>query len=365
MVKNESYSGGKLREQMLQGDPFARLLGRYRIGPWKLAAVAFLLGLLYVIVLPYLFNRLPQAMRDWPTLVIVLVAFPILMAYYLWEPESIQTLFHAFQAQISGQGKAKKKSELPFSDLYAHPLWFWIAVLLGLLQSVYIYYDTMYHRSGWQSAHPLMPAVLIPMRFMSFYALVFIIARHILTIRVINRFLDMYPVDVLVLPLGRPSGLYVLAPFALSTGVIIGVVGLILGMTVLNIFNGVERFTVEFLIELALYAIAAPVLFLLPLWKAHRLMREAKNGLLDELEMKTQEQYAASLANLRNGTLRASDADRLEALEELYELTRKIPTWPLNFQTVSRFGVAVTLPVIIPLLLDVFTNMVASWLLAF
>jgi hypothetical protein len=352
MKDQEFHPAGELYEQMERGDPFARFLVKHRIGPWKLAAFAFLFGLLYVIVLPSFFGRLSKALGDWPTLVIVLIAFPIILAYYRWEPSTIRALFQALLGQIKGTRK-KQTETLPHTKMFAHPLWFWTAILLGLVQSIYIYYDTMYHRSGWQSVNPLMSAVLIPMRFLSFYALVFIVTRHVLTIRVLNRFLDMYPVDALVLPLGRPSGLYVLAPYALSTGMIIGVVGLILGMTVLNIFNGVERMTAEFFIDLAIYAFAAPVLFLLPLWKAHKLMLDAKK------------QYAASLANLRSGKLSASDADRLEALEELYELTRKIPSWPLNFHTISRFGAAVILPVVVPLLLDVFTNMIASLLLMY
>lgn len=365
MKNKESYSVDELYEHMLQGDPFARLLVEHRVSPRMLAVFAFLFGLLYVVVLPFFFGRLPQALNDWPTLVIVLIAFPLIMAYYYWDLSKIRALFLSLQEQTSRKMVEKGAGSIPFSNMFARPLWFWIAIVLGLLQSIYIYADTMYYRSGWQSVHPIMPAVLIPMRFLSFYGLIFIVARQVLTIRSLNRYLDIYPIDALVLPLGQPSGLYVLAPYALSTGMFIGVVGLILGMTLLNVYNGVERMTAEFIIDLVIYATVAPVLFLLPLWKAHNLILEAKNNLLNELEISTKKQYAVSLTSLRSGRMNADDADRLGALEQFYELTRKIPTWPFNLQTISKFGVAIILPLIVPLLLDVLTNLVAGWLLTF
>jgi len=353
---SEEISGSHvILNQMRKNDQLARWLFRRGLRPVQLASFVFIYGLIYSFLLPLLYGELSQALSDWSTLIIVLVVMPILVGYYFWQMQSIQTLFNSLASQVTDK-KLRQKASLPFAHLFGHPIWFWLSIVIGIVQSVYIFYVMSYDRTGWQS-HLWITIALLPLRFMAFYALVYVIARQAITIISVNRLLDVYPKDV-VLQLDGNAGLFKLGRHTLSIGLIAGLVGLIFGLTLLRIQQGLENYSAEFVLEIIIYLVASPTLFVLPLWKAHLLMERTRNELLLEIEREASAQYAACLGAMRSGKLVGEDGERLEALERLVERTKRLPTWPLNIGIVSRFGAAVILPILVPVGLNLLTNFV-------
>lgn len=354
-MNNEISGSHVILNQMRKNDQLARWLFRRGLRPLQLAFFVFIYGLIYSFLLPFLYGELSQALNDWSTLIIILVVMPLLVGYYFWQMQSIQTLFNSLASQITDK-KLKQKASLPFAHLFGHPIWFWLSVIIGILQAAYIFYEMFYNSTGWQS-HLWIAIAILPLRFIAFYSLVYVITRQTITIVSVNRLLDIYPKEA-VLQSGGNAGLFRLGRHTLSIGLLAGLVGLIFGLTLVRIQLGLENYSVEFVLEMIVYLVASPTLFVLPLWKAHLLMERTRNELLIEIEREESAQYTACLDAMRLGKLAGADGERLEALERLSEKTKRLPTWPLDIGIVSRFGAAVILPVLVPVGLNLLTNFV-------
>lgn len=341
-----------LLHEMRESDLMARLLLKWKINYWKAGLFMSVYGLFYVFAMPALTGLFSRAIKDWPTMIIVIIFLPLVCSFYVRQMDDIQILFRALTHRIADA--EKQKVSIPFVKMFRHKAWFWLAILVAFVQSVYIVFATFQNQTDWQSNIWILLA-LIPLRFVAFYAVTHIAARQVITILAVNRLLNHYPEDAALFS-DREASLFVLGCYILSVGFILGVIGLFLGLTLLRINLGLENWSVEFGLDVVSYFIAAPFLFLLPLWKAHILMSTARQKLLDEVNAKSLGQYVASLGNMRTGKMSEEDVDRLELLDRFANKIKKLPTWPINLTVVSRFSAAVLLPIITPVGIDIATN---------
>jgi hypothetical protein len=347
--------------RMFRGDPFARFLWKQGITPVRLGLLVFAYGLIYGLILPALFGRLGEVFQDWPTLVIVLVVNPVLLGYYAWEPFSIQNLYEGIARRVQEdkyEDEQISRLTRPFGKRY----WFWLALLAGVLESVYIIYQHGYAATNWQS-NPIVVATVVPLRFLAFYAVTFILVRETIAILGVNRFMRIFPVDIAPLHPDKAGGLRVLGYYVLARGVVLGLVGLLFGMNLLRARMGIGTLSWEFYLEMIVYVIAAPSLFLLPLWRAHLLMAEAREKIMLEVAQKFELEYYNSLDHIRAGTITGDHVGEIESLQKLYEIAEKAPIWPLNMQIVSQFSAAVLLPVFLPMTIDFIGSLVRNGLL--
>jgi hypothetical protein len=329
----------------------AHLLWKLGVTPIRIGIAALAYGLLYTIILPAILGTLADAFRDWPTLVIVLGVTPVLLGYYVWEPFSIQALYDG----VGGRVQKGKYDEAQISRLtrpMGHFIWFWLALLSGLLEAIYIVYQHGNSAANWQNAHWLMIMTLVPLRFLSFYAVFFIMSRELINVISINRFLTIFPMEIAPLHPDKAGGLYVMGRYVLARGLIVGMAGLLFGMNLLRAQLGLGVLSAEFYVEMAIYTIATPTFFILPLWQAHRLMLKARQKIMLEVAQKYEEQYYRSLAHLQKEQLNSEHIGNIDALQKLYEIAEKAPTWPLNMSIVSQFSAAVLVPVFLPMALD-------------
>ncbi|MBM2851180.1 MAG: hypothetical protein HW418_4122, partial [Anaerolineales bacterium] len=139
-------------------------------------------------------------------------------------------------------------------------------------------------------------------------------------------------------------------------GFLIAVVGLNLGMTLLRGQTMPDVLTPEYYFELAVYLVAAPVLFFLPLWSVHARMAVAKQKLLAEIAEQFELEYRSLLDGLRRNELKLDDVARLEAIQKVYKIAQASPAWPFDLEIVSKFGAAVLLPLLLPMSVDVLVN---------
>lgn len=347
--------------RMFRGDPLARFFWKQGITPVRVAILVFAYGVIYGLILPALFGKLGEVFQDWPTLVIVLVVTPILLGYYAWEPFSIQALYEGIARRVQ-EDKYEEEQISRLTRPLGKRYWFWLAVLAGVLESVYIIYQHGYAATNWQT-NPIIIATVVPLRFLAFYAVTFILVRETIAIVGVNRFMRIFPVDIAPLHPDKAGGLRVLGHYVLARGVVLGLVGLLFGMNLLRMRMGIGILSNEFYVEMIIYAIAAPSLFLLPLWQAHLLMQDAREKIMLEVAQKFEQEYYNSLEHIRAGTVTADHVGEIEALQKLYEIAEKAPTWPLNMQIVSQFSAAVLLPVFLPMTIDFAGSLIRNILL--
>ena len=336
--------------RMFRGDPLARWLWKLGITPLRLGLAVFAYGVVYSLILPAVFGKLDDVFKDWPTLVIVLLITPTFLGYYLWEPFSIQSLYDGISRRVQAE-KYEAEQIARLTRILGRRFWFGFAILAGVLESVYIVYQHATALTDWQNV-PLLIVAIVPLRFLAFYAVAFVLIRETIAIVGVNRFMTIFPVEVAPLHPDKAGGLRILGYYVLARGIILGLVGLLFGMNLLRVRLGLGTLSDEFSFEMAIYAIAAPSLFLLPLWGAHRLMIAARDKIMLEVAQKFEQQYYSSLEHIQAGTLTGEHVGEIESLQKLYEIAEKAPTWPLNMQIVSQFSAAVLLPVFLPMAID-------------
>jgi hypothetical protein len=273
---------------------------------------------------------------------------PLLGAFYYWQPLTIQSLYDGIVVRIPKESfSARKITQI--TRRLGSPLWFILAILVSTVQCAYIANVLINTPKFWQNINPLMIAGLLPLRFMGFYAVIFIVVRQAASIILVNRIFREFDVTVAPLHPDRAGGLLSIGHYLITIGLGMALVGFILGLTYLRVEIGIETMSAEFFLDIALYVIAAPILFFLPLWQAHTRLSQVREQILDEIATELQQYYDQALGKLRRGQLTSKEADQLKALDDMRELTEKAPTWPINMGVISRFSAAVALPLLIPI----------------
>ncbi len=109
---------------------------------------------------------------------------------------------------------------------------------------------------------------------------------------------------------------------------------------------------------LACYAIAAPLLFFLPLSAAHRVMQRERDRFL----LPIAQEYKRAVSSFR-ADAGPDNVQRLEKYGSLYDdLKKRVPVWPFDFRSLQAFFGAVIVPVL-PILLPVAVQFI-QWLRA-
>ncbi len=101
-------------------------------------------------------------------------------------------------------------------------------------------------------------------------------------------------------------------------------------------------------LALLAFVVVAPLAFFLPLWPAHKKMRELKAGFLGELATQYESCFHQMRDSLGQGRTDVEALDELKAIDRLYQQTQKIPIWPFDAATLRRFTVTVLTPFAAP-----------------
>lgn len=350
--------------KMQSGDPLARLISRWRINPYGVVLIVASYGVLHALALPALFGHLHTAqgitgaLEDWPNLVIILLLVPLVMGYYAWQPAIIQAMYDGVAGR-AGNNPAAALRAAELLDPLGWPVWAVIGFTIGVLESGIQVVDFRWLAAPtWQNANWLMVASLLPLRFVVFYALVFMVVRQAAVLFGLNRFFREFSVEIQPLHPDRAGGLRMLGDYVFTNGLVVGIVGLILGMDVLRVRADVAVITPELYAEFVAYFLAAPtVFFILPLFSAHTRMVEAKQKLLAEIAEQFDLEYRVLLDGLRQDVLKLEHVDRLEAIQKIYAIAQSSPDWPFNLALISKFSAAVLLPVLAPLGVNLIANL--------
>jgi hypothetical protein len=344
--------------QIDHADPLGRLLARLRLTPLLAVIVIAAYGAIYALALPAAFGHLFAApgvvgsLDDWPNLVILLVMEPLVIGFYVWQPAIIQATYEGIAARMAASAAGAARVATLVRPL-KWTVWTVVALAAGVLACWTWMVDLpSWAGASWQTVNGFMVAALLPLRFIIFYALTFIVVREVVVLIGLNRFFAEFTVEIQPMHPDRAGGLRVLGNYVLTTGLLIAVVGLYFGMQLLRAQTDAGVLSREFYIELAAYLLVAPIVFFLPLLSVHTRMGEAKQKLMYEIAQQFDVEYRVLLEGLRRDTLKLDDVERLEAIQKIYRIAENAPDWPFNFGIISRFSFAVLLPVLMPVGVD-------------
>jgi hypothetical protein len=345
-----------------QGDPLARAFSRLHLSPFEVVLAVGAYGVVHALALPAVFGHLrttpgiPGTLDDWPNLVIILLMTPPVIGYYAWQPAIIQSMYDGISARV-GRSPAAAARAAEFLRPLQWPIWAVVAAAVGALECWSWTLDLRYSaRRTWENANGLMMASIVPLRFLVFYAIVFVLVRQVVVLIGLNRFFSEFAVKIQPIHPDRAGGPRVLGDYVLTNGMLIAVLGLILGMELLRVRVDTASLTPEFYGELVAYFAVAPTVILLPLLSAHTRRGEAKQKLMAEIAEQFDLEYRVLLDGLRRDELKLENVQQLEAIQKIYPIAEASPDWPFNLGIRSKFGATVLLPVLVPLGVDLVAN---------
>ncbi len=132
------------------------------------------------------------------------------------------------------------------------------------------------------------------------------------------------------------------------------------GVVPLALYVMLLPFTPIILIAFIVYIPLLILVFFYPLSGAHQAMKQHKVIELEFLAQEFNRVYDTFIDRLGSEAFRIDDeaaqaAELMGKLEELYDKAAKMPVWPFNVQTLTRFGATVAIPVLV-FLVDLITN---------
>lgn len=343
-----------------KGDPLIRFLFGRKVRPLTVILIGIVYGALYAIVLPIIYGTINQVLIDWPELIRTLAVTPLLIGYYIWQPGTIQNLFNMVPQRIFDSNAQDFDRISGITRPLSYRFWFWIAIIFGIFNSVVYYVSLLERKINWQTSNNLIAIMSTVATFFSFYAVMHIVIRQIITIRGINKFFRTINIEVAPLHPDKAGGLKPLGQYVVTIGLGIGIIGLALGISLLRSHMGLEKLEDIFYINLGVYALVAPIFFFIPLMEAHRIMQKAKDTILVDIARQYESLYLSTIQKMKNGDPLEKDLAQMDAIRKMYLIADESPVWPFNINILSKFSAAVILPVILPVAVDYLTGLIIN-----
>ena len=189
----------------------------------------------------------------------------------------------------------------------------------------------------------------------SIFAGVLIIFRIFINAQIFRKILK--DVDLHPLHPDHAGGLYSLGRYALSTTYLIAIAGCLGAILEYQAYKSNILSNAYFAhIVVILYIILAPLSFFAPLSAAHEAMRRAKSNLILQIARQFNQEFLTISENL---SIPANDlkesVERIQQLQSLHNIAESFPVWPFDFDTIRRFIITITSPLLtiaIPVLID-------------
>jgi hypothetical protein len=348
--------------EIMAADPIFQFISERKIGLSRIVSVVAVYGVLYSIILPTLYGSVRQVSKDWTELIRALLVTPLLFGYYVWQPATIQSLYDLAVRRIPRPTMHIAEQISGLSKPLRSRLWFWTAIIFGILNSV-IYYDsllTSQQTPDWQKSNPVILFMSTLAACISFYSVFQILVRQVFIFRGINKFFDFMKIDIAPLHPDKAGGLRSLGQYVVTIGFGIGIIGLALAVSLIRSQTEFETLGAVFYLSLGVYLLAAPLFFFIPLLEAHNRMRMAKEKILTDVAKQYEELYLGALQKMKKGKLTDSDMSQLDAVRKMYGIADASPVWPFNIDILSKFSVAVILPVILPLVVSYLASFIVK-----
>lgn len=354
------------KRNLYRFDPIAYLLSeKLQVSPPLFGLIALLGGTVVYLLTAWISGTLWSKpgqvglLRDWLPWLWVLFINPVVLGYYLWSFQAIDTVIHDLEASGVFDVDNSKVTDINRIALGAYKAK-WRIVLAIASASIFSTYNyvTRSELGGWTSSHPLPIAMITLFTAVVVYMGSLLVLNLIANIWIVHRILEqqLNQQDFNVNPLhpDRCGGLRSLSDYALKTAYLVAVFGIMVGFIRYQFVGqgtGQTIWTVDFLM-IPLFIVLSVISFFGPLVAAHRGMKLAKEGLLREIAKQFQADYAQMHTRLAEDaeTLRQG-TEKIQELRAFYSLTNEFPVWPFDVPTLRRFLLTAPAPML-PLLIN-------------
>ncbi|MDY0354895.1 MAG: hypothetical protein RBR19_03375 [Sedimentisphaerales bacterium] len=307
----------------------------------------------------------------WNQFVIGLPGIFILLAMYFGRlPNTVLELMSSNTFVVSDEEYATFKKDA--EAIYAHPVIVVCpyAVSVGVMVLCLCFYtfgqDKMWYSVSLSSDRDTLRwlatiagfFVTRLLGFLFYYALPLAIVRIIATFFVLRKFFR-FPVSVQPLHPDACGGLSPLGALSrrLNRGTFF--FGII---SVLGVISNIRDYSLSLIHPIALaiilaYIVAAFIAFFLPLFAAHRRMKDAKYETVSTINQRFQQVNQELLGEIRSARrISESRIAELESLRKVHEIASRMPVYPFNATTISSFLGTLLTPFLI-LVLDKMLDM--------
>jgi len=296
---------------------------------------------------------------------------PMIWALYRWTPAmSLKTIQQLEENGLISPEKCSP-SEASFlsrqiQERFGHPAIFALGVI-GAVVSTLVF--TLYAipqqeisigKVDFWYIHPISYAIFCVLYFISNYILFLTLFRLLYTLYTIAVFFKRPGCIIKIYPLhpDRCGGFSGLGKMSTRMAwVLVLVLIWLLVFSYFPTFEGKEPIWSNIFFVYIIYFMIVPALLIVPLWNAHQamvdykynLLKRISNELLDIVEESKHEDYDKELTQL------SKTVERAKKLAEFYEsIERQVPSWPIAVNTIRRFSLTSSFPLILGILPPVF-----------
>jgi hypothetical protein len=297
----------------------------------------------------------------------------IFFAYWTWLPRGISEMYEGLAANeiaMRGDGAAGSGRRV-YGDFAARMRlsYGWRVVpVAALAVSVAVVFLLLLPRyrvrmaagDAWSMADPLGVGLSAVWAFVACYALASVVGYYAITVAWLRRLFREIRLRVQPLHPDGAGGLGSLGGLSIRVSYLVTVVGLLLAITAVTREYYFARLgipytpTHDIAIAIALYAIGSPVVFFALPAVAHQTMRGAKNALLLDIGEMFEREYLRLKSALASEAVPLKEGlERLQQLQNLYDMTRRFPVWPFNVENLRRFAATFISPIVLALATNV------------
>lgn len=347
--------------QLYQHDPFLALLkDRFRLSNlWiSIGSMAFPAVVFSIWWLTWVSRGHAVTSGDIVSVLLqIFVLFSSIFLIYAAVPASIAHLFNT----LKGNGTiGESRSQETYETFMQHTVsWidngWWTVAILAIVVG-YLLYRLLLLEPTSQSPLPYWIRLIVLLSYgPMMYAAGMSVARLLLTLILTNYLFTHFKLQIKPLHPDGTGGLAILGRLLWLCVSIMLWVALLIGIGVIS-QNLARLSTSEIVLLGAVYLTLTPALLLGWLIFPHRMMVKAREEMLQPL---TEEYQRTLMQSLRTSASDprsvVAETRRLVALKQRYDLVRdSFPTWPLETSAVSRIGVTVLLPLLFPLITELF-----------
>ena len=331
------------------------------------AALQFLLGFSYASLTDRLtLEDRVGLLEDLHVFVNIIGTFTAL-AVYLWLPSGLKNIFiRLYQNNLIGnahpQTLARRGEQFDYlkflEELVAilnKRIWIVLPMLVLIPTTIWGYRDFLDNYRLWWSDNPYYVVYVLISNYIQFVIVAKIVFQVLVAVYFLVRLFREFEIVYRPHHPDRSGGMGSIGEFATIVAYMAAAFGVVL---VVNTFTqeyakgADELFSFEsgflFYITLAMYSLVVPIIFIIPLRAAHRVMKAYRDQELAWIDERIQLSFQAIKGDAEiQAEVLGERMDEIEHYEQLRKLVTRFPVYPSNIANLIRFGVSSITPLLL------------------
>ena len=288
---------------------------------------------------------------DYINLVNIGLIAPIAIGLFTNLYNKIDDIFYSLRRNnvfvvTSDSEKDIKKIIAKTQKAYENKFVVFISLILSIITNVFL---MLLLKGAWNGIYGGITSFYFRLFIiLNFYIVPLIFYKSIITIISMR---DVFNLKLKLQPLhpDNCSGIKPLGDLAIAINYF--AVLILLYFTILAVFDpSLKQNILSSLIFFCLFFIVfflSIIIFILSILKAHKQMIRDKRELLLSLHVEFQENYESFLTILSNGDFKKILSDKIISINNMYLIAERMPVWPFDTKSISRFFTTISLPLII------------------